>query len=309
MAKRKRLNIVVEQQGDGSSQSQSSDNQADDGERLVDASTNTLDGSQQPKKVRGPTLMPDFWDLGENERAVIEVDPVTHTPVGGDDGDLANCLGTMARMSHLAPIDYLEWRKMPEYLKEEMWRIVESKVKFVPSYNDATKSWVLKKINDSWRYWKCELKSKGFDDSLNEEQMAAKIPDYRVDKDQYAKLFHHWVIEEAKNISSTNKGNRAKYDEPHCLGTKSIKKYIGEKTKEANGVAPSRAQVYIDSRTRKNGNIVNEKATQVAERRKTIMNEDGQISEVSWQNDVYSKVKDRRRGGEYDVLVALHPLR
>jgi len=49
-----------------------------------------------------------------------------------------------------------------------------------------------------WRQFKYHLKSKGFDSSKTEEEMASFIPDSRVDSSQYRELVHHWCSKEAQ---------------------------------------------------------------------------------------------------------------
>ncbi|WOL07718.1 hypothetical protein Cni_G16465 [Canna indica] len=58
-------------------------------------------------------------------------------------------------------------------------------------------------MNDQRRYWKSDLKSRIFDDSLTKEEMLAKMPDDCVDKDQYTKLVRYWCTEKAKEHMKT----------------------------------------------------------------------------------------------------------
>ncbi|OMO86777.1 Transposase, Ptta/En/Spm, plant [Corchorus capsularis] len=75
-------------------------------------------------------------------------------------------------------------------------------------------------------------------------------------------------------ISRTNQANRLKLEEPHCTGTKSFARIIDEKTKDANGIPPSRAAMYILSRTKKDGTIVNQKAAEFMSGSSTQRNEE-----------------------------------
>ncbi|XP_039137356.1 uncharacterized protein LOC120274879 [Dioscorea cayenensis subsp. rotundata] len=75
---------------------------------------------------------------------------------------------------------------------------------------------------------------------------------------------------------------------------------MDEKRKDANDIPPSRAQMYIMSRTKKDGTIVSEKATEVVEQMKIHMNDSGDSSNKngwSWENDVYAKVKGPEKRG------------
>ena len=61
-----------------------------------------------------------------------------------------------------------------------------------------TKKLLEDSIAEKWRQWKYYLKSKGFDSSKTEEEMAAQVPDPRVDKDQYRGLVRYWCSEKGK---------------------------------------------------------------------------------------------------------------
>ncbi|GMI71586.1 hypothetical protein HRI_000827900 [Hibiscus trionum] len=57
--------------------------------------------------------------------------------------------------------------------------------------------------------------------------------------------------------SVTNRSNRSKLSEPHCTRTRSFPRIVEDLTVESNGIPPTRADVDVRSRTRKDGNIVN----------------------------------------------------
>ncbi|KAK8986821.1 hypothetical protein V6N11_037747 [Hibiscus sabdariffa] len=65
--------------------------------------------------------------------------------------------------------------------------------------------------------------------------------------------------------SVTNRLNRSKLEEPHCSGTRSFPRIVEDLTKESDGIPPTRADVYVKSRTHKDGSVVNSKAAIVVE--------------------------------------------
>ncbi|PWA62027.1 Transposase, Ptta/En/Spm [Artemisia annua] len=65
-----------------------------------------------------------------------------------------------------------------------------------------------------------------------------------------------------KAISEKKKEIRSKSIEPHVLGTKSFVR-LADEEKKKTGVQPTRGNLYIISRTKKNGSIVNETAAKV----------------------------------------------
>ncbi|XP_039128502.1 uncharacterized protein LOC120264743 [Dioscorea cayenensis subsp. rotundata] len=101
------------------------------------------------------------------------------------------------------------------------------------------------------------LKSKYFDEHKAVREMVAKIDDPR----------------KAKEQSETNRTNRSKSDEPHCAGTRSFPTIIQTVTEESNGIPPSRAEMYIRTRTRKDGSVVNEKVASIVELMKKGLSE------------------------------------
>ncbi|CAH9080447.1 unnamed protein product [Cuscuta europaea] len=105
----------------------------------------------------------------------------------------------------------------------------------------------------------------------------------------------HWMFQEQ---STKNKENCSKSKEPHCTGTKSFPRLIHEMAEESNGIQPSRAKVYVRTRTRKNGSIVNDNTAEVVEQMKQKMSETTMESEgTSWDNDVYAQVKGPEKRG------------
>lgn len=53
-------------------------------------------------------------------------------------------------------------------------------------------------LNEKWRQWKSDLKSMAYDPSKTEEEIAAALPDGRVEPNQYRELVHHWFSEEGQ---------------------------------------------------------------------------------------------------------------
>lgn len=53
-------------------------------------------------------------------------------------------------------------------------------------------------MNEKWRQWKSDLKSKAYDPSKSEEEVASAVPDSRVDPNQWRELVHHWFSQEGQ---------------------------------------------------------------------------------------------------------------
>ena len=85
----------------------------------IDQATNRI------KKGRGPTTCKDLWiKLPTAKKLIIEINDAGQ-PIGENAYKLSSFLGTLARNGAYAPINYEDWRLMPENYKERIWKIVE----------------------------------------------------------------------------------------------------------------------------------------------------------------------------------------
>ncbi|GLT86947.1 hypothetical protein SLE2022_050530 [Rubroshorea leprosula] len=114
-----------------------------------------------------------------------------------------------------------------------------------------------------------------------------------------------WKIIE--KISKQDKENRQKLEEPYCLGTRTFARFVNEKESFAEGRKPSRAELYIQSRMKKDGGPVSEKASQVMEQLKNCMSASTSSASAlkettSWQDDIFSKVKGSDKKGRVRCL-------
>ncbi|XP_073224493.1 uncharacterized protein [Cicer arietinum] len=251
----------------------------------------------EPKRARGPTKMLDVWEMEHGDLIIVNLDKYGR-PIGEEGTTLTRFIGSVARRYQYAPINYKSWKVMPNDYKEEMLKLIESKFEFVPPINDLTREMLKSELNEKWRQWKGDLKSMAYDPTKTEEEVASLVPDDRVDPNQYRGLVHHWFSDEGQKISKINRQNRAKFEDVHCMGSKSLPKFIDEKIKKGKGVLPGRKEIYIDTRTRKDGTIVNEKAARLIEELKKHSNEaetsqstqDTQGS-MSWKDDIFYQVQ------------------
>ncbi|CAI8588036.1 unnamed protein product [Vicia faba] len=263
--------------------------------------------SKGQTRVRGYSRMLDVWNLPDGEFIRVEVDSLGN-PIEWEGKKLLNAIGSLARKHQYAPINILSWKDMPELNITNMLDLIQSKFHFVPTLTDQTKQILKDNLSAKWRQFKHDLKEKGYDENKTEEEMAANIPDRRVDPSQYRALVHHWCSQKGQKISNINKRNRSKYEDVHCMGTKSLPRFIHEVT-EANGVQPSRAEIYIQTRTRKDGRIVTEKAANVIGELKKHMVETSSSctpqmpqDSTNWANDIYSKVRGPEKRGSVRCL-------
>ncbi|XP_073224536.1 uncharacterized protein [Cicer arietinum] len=182
----------------------------------------------EPKRARGPTKMLDVWEMEDGDLIIVNLDKYGR-PIGEEGTTLTRFIGSVARRYQYAPINYKSWKVMPNDYKEEMLKLIESKFEFVPPINDLTREMLKSELNEKWRQWKGDLKSMAYDPTKTEEEVASLVPDDRVDPNQYHGLVHHWFSDEGQKISKINRQNRAKFEDVHCMGSKSLPKFIDEK--------------------------------------------------------------------------------
>ncbi|GAV90211.1 Bromodomain domain-containing protein/Transposase_24 domain-containing protein, partial [Cephalotus follicularis] len=230
------------------------------------ASQNPLQSHKQPyhsqqhtqKKTRGrgPNKLSYLWDMHDGERIFVPINRLGQ-PVGPDSAKLSNFLGTIARDGHMAPLTFNHWRAMPVAKKEDMWQYFQTKFDVEPS----CKKWVLKSLGTKWKNWKAELKASHYYPHKTDEERLKDL-DMRVVPDQWPILIAHWNSEKEKMRSAINKANRAKQvGATHAAGRKSFARIREEeRIKRPDGEEPTRAEVYILTRTRKDGQPVDEKA-------------------------------------------------
>ncbi|GAU48538.1 hypothetical protein TSUD_282900 [Trifolium subterraneum] len=164
--------------------------------------------------------MLEVWYMDADEIIIVNLDNEGR-PTSQEGTSLTRFIGSMARRKEYASIGYISWKDMPGDDKSAMLKLIESKFEFVPPINDTIREMLKTEINDKWRQWKTDLKSKAYDPSKTEEEIASVKPDSMVDLGQWRKL----------KISKINRQNRAKFEDDHCMGTKSLPEFIDEKKK------------------------------------------------------------------------------
>ncbi|CAI9285688.1 unnamed protein product [Lactuca saligna] len=267
---------------------------------------NSTEGSQSgaQKKVRGYTQKTETWNMSSSQKIVVTFNRFGK-PVGDEGNELVQYLGTLVRMANHVRIDYDDWRKIPIQKKGDMYSMVKAKFVIHPAETSEIKKWILFSMGKKWRTWKGSLKARAYDSSLTIDQIVAQQTekDNRVNPTQFKKLVTHWFTLECQRMCDLRRKSRAKMEEPHVSGTKSFARLAHEEALK-NGVYPTRGQIYVKTRTHKNGNIVNEKVAQVMTSLQAIVSDSSNTQGSSalgfvddFSNDDYSKVKGPEKRG------------
>ncbi|XP_021773732.1 uncharacterized protein LOC110737709 [Chenopodium quinoa] len=207
------------------------------------------ESSSKRKNHRGPTMLRKVHARTTEERQVIVLNSLGQ-PVGPTKEIVQEYkffLGTMARDSELAPLNYFNFPSLPTL--DKIWNYVQEKY-MVP---DGGISWVMDAVNNCWRYHKCQIKKKHFYAYDNDALRWKNKPD-TISNLQFRDLLLYWNTDEAKKISHNNKDNRLMLDDMHTLGRKSFAFLRHElRQQDPDKQKPSQAKVYKESRKRSSG--------------------------------------------------------
>ncbi|KAA8536584.1 hypothetical protein F0562_029062 [Nyssa sinensis] len=263
---------------------------------LQPQATGSIESSNTRRRGRGPTRCLEVWNR-EGKLISVATNELGQ-PIGPEAPKLTNFLGTIARNGHIAPLTYVHWRVLPDANKENMWQQVQSKFIIDPK----SKSWILKSIGKKWKDWKAKLKANHYSIHLTDEERLADR-DERVLPDQWRILIMFWNSEEAKERSVTNKANRAQQKMGHTTGTKSFARLREEeRAKRPDGKEPSRAELFILTRTRKNGRPVDEASSIVISQLRERAAQLQEASENSAaEDDIFSQVMGQDRHGRMRI--------
>ncbi|KAL7238004.1 hypothetical protein ACSBR2_004161 [Camellia fascicularis] len=251
---------------------------------------NAKSSSIRRTRGRGPTRCLDVWNMeGKISVSINELGQ----PIGLEAPKLTNFLGTIARNGHMAPLNYVEWRALPDEIKEKMWQQVQSKFEIDPK----SKSWVLKSIGKKWKDWKAELKASRYNTHKIDEKRLADC-DERVVPDQWRILISFWNSKEAKERSVTNKASRAQQKITHTTGRKSFAQVREEQRVKRPDKEPSRAELFILTRTRKDGQPVNkESSVLISQLRERAAQQKETSQNGTVEDDILSQVMGQDRHG------------
>ncbi|KAL2893950.1 50S ribosomal protein L13, partial [Bienertia sinuspersici] len=147
-------------------------------------------------------------------------------PMRKDLKDLSRFLGTIARTTEFAPLNY-----------EKFMIPLEGR------------SWVLETVNLSWLGYKSKLKKmylEAVEKGSNLDELYELVPE-----DELKDLISYWNTSPAKEQSKKNKRNREKLDDMHTMAPSSYAALRHKlKQEDPNKQEPLKAKVYRESRIR-----------------------------------------------------------
>ncbi|GER38827.1 plant transposase, partial [Striga asiatica] len=149
------------------------------------------------------------WNL--NDRRPIFLNE-KRQPVGPDKGTLSKFsqfCGSLARDSVLAPLNFLDWRHVPdknklwEYVKKALGVVMNTRNTFQKKFiiSDEGKEYVLSSIGALWRAHKSRIKKKHYFQYDNDEDRWDGRPE-SISDTQFKDLLNYWNLEEVKDDNS-----------------------------------------------------------------------------------------------------------
>ncbi|CAA7043014.1 unnamed protein product [Microthlaspi erraticum] len=205
----------------------------------------------KPKRHRGPTKMKDTAK-DPNTKVRVEFNDLGE-PYGGGSVTLSSYLGPLVR-EHV-PIIIDGWRKICEERRTILWKSVQARFELEGDYE---KEFVLKQMGCLWRSSKSRVVGKIMKAKNNAERMQLRpknvpIADWR-------KFIKAKTSAEFKAISDTYKERRQKQI-PHTYSRKGMVRLAEDMKKESSEPSDvTRLNVWVKSRTRKDGTAVNTNA-------------------------------------------------
>ncbi|KAL2925272.1 Transcription factor MYB3R-2, partial [Bienertia sinuspersici] len=202
------------------------------------------------KKHRGPTKKTDIHARTTEERTPIILNcygqPIRPTPK--DVQELSQFLGTVARNTELAPLNYVDWPSLPTH--DQIWEYVLEKYMIAPE----ERRWVIGTVNETWRQFKCRVKQKYLDaleyGGSKWNELYELVPE-----DELNDLITYWNTSPAKKQSKKNKRNRQVLHDMHTMGPKSYATLRHKLQQEdPNKQEPLKAKLYKISRIRNPNN-------------------------------------------------------
>ncbi|MQM15050.1 hypothetical protein Taro_047988 [Colocasia esculenta] len=132
----------------------------------------------------------------------------------------------------------------------------------------SLRDFVMKDLDQKWRSWKYDLRTKFFTPYQKAQQHFACL-DRRVVEDQWKKLVQIWSSEEFKKRSETNKQNKSKHTFFHCAGSKSFADIYHDEFLKT-GSTLDRGDLFIRTRMKKAGGPVNDESAAMIDKIRDI---------------------------------------
>ncbi|XP_048592046.1 uncharacterized protein LOC111213214 isoform X3 [Brassica napus] len=239
----------------------------------------------------------DIWKL-QNSRVIVHFDETSGQPIGESGGLLGSWLGQLSNDVNLLPINYSDWRLVNIHIKNKVWEVIQSKFWF----DDPTmrKVYVMGALGSRCKDVRLRLWKEYKRDNLSD--MLQNRPEH-IPENQWGHFVHMRFTEKWKKMQERNTKNQKKHTMPHVCGRKSFSRRRNE-IKIKTGKTPSRAEFFIETRTKPNGSFVSEEAKTRVEALTILLSQNPHATNhaPASLDDVYAQVFGPERPGRVRCL-------
>ncbi|KAH0853821.1 hypothetical protein HID58_092849, partial [Brassica napus] len=208
----------------------------------------------------------DIWKL-QNSRVIVHFDETSGQPIGESGGLLGSWLGQLSNDVNLLPINYSDWRLVNIHIKNKVWEVIQSKFWF----DDPTmrKVYVMGALGSRCKDVRLRLWKEYKRDNLSD--MLQNRPEH-IPENQWGHFVHMRFTEKWKKIKT--------------------------------GKTPSRAEFFIETRTKPNGSFVSEEAKTRVEALTILLSQNPHATNhaPASLDDVYAQVFGPERPGRVRCL-------
>ncbi|WCJ39871.1 hypothetical protein M5689_020823 [Euphorbia peplus] len=247
---------------------------------------------KRKRKTRGPTRCLKIIGLESGQKLPIEFDE-DNQAIGENSTDFIWYLGQTVRSRACCPLQVKEWKEIENTIIEHMWNIVLEKFCFEEP--ERKKEYILGHMQALYRGYRYKLK-KTYYDSKSTYQLRLRNKPKQIDVNDWKYLVNLWSEATFQERSMKNKTNRAKRSTPPYTGTKSYAR-LRHQMEKKNGKKPSRVDVYIESRKRKNGKGVDPLAQDVIAKFEQLKKQREEGNNSLHDDDIFSKVLGPEKNG------------
>ncbi|XP_019101798.1 PREDICTED: uncharacterized protein LOC104793861 [Camelina sativa] len=236
----------------------------------------------------------DVWKL-QDRKVIVHFDEDSGQPDEDSGGLLGSWLGQLSTDVNLLPINYSDWRLFSSHKKAKAWEVIQNKFWFDDP--ETRKDYVIGVLGSRCKDLKLRLwrEYKQNDQAQTLENRPTDIPE-----DQWHDFVTTRFTDKWRRVRDRNIKSRSNHTMPHSCGRKSFARKRRE-IKNVTGKTPCRAEFFIETRKKSDGNFVTEEAKRHADELRILMTQNPSTQVTSNMpaslDDEYSQVFGPERSG------------
>ncbi|XP_010438340.1 PREDICTED: uncharacterized protein LOC104721962 [Camelina sativa] len=236
----------------------------------------------------------DVWKL-QDRKVIVHFDEDSGQPDEDSGGLLGSWLGQLSTDVNLLPINYSDWRLFSSHKKAKAWEVIQNKFWFDDP--ETRKDYVIGVLGSRCKDLKLRLwrDYKQNDQAQTLENRPTDIPE-----DQWHDFVTTRFTDKWRRVRDRNIKSRSNHTMPHSCGRKSFARKRRE-IKNVTGKTPCRAEFFIETCKKSDGNFVTKEAKRHADELRILMTQNPSTQVTSNMpaslDDEYSRVFGPERSG------------